>query len=412
MTDIFDPADAGCWMARGRPVHHAQAIAEAWKCFPDLPHDAPLDARMARTRERVQMLRPLHEAIQLETEQQRRAANFAFVERQIEQGSTDSRYAAILHARDLYGHDWDAAYAYADGLYAARAGWVSRPPSSPQQGQQATRGPAYTQGFLDGGGQPDDIFDVARRSFAAAQPVPKDGENPRAARPLPSHWSSPNDVPPPVSWHRRLLLIGACELAAETIGILPMLRERSGYEAAMLFVIDEQFGLRSPSVPTDQAPADNVALRQTLLESEFTDILVVANDGELARLDAQADILPLARTMERTRNSVLQQRAQFRLWLARGRAPGEQFAAGHIRWSKMAAGLSGRLGNFTARYAGPAKPRGHRIIVEDASGELAVGYRTALGKELHPEILIGNKAHARTEMTNLLRQYAAALRLA
>lgn len=412
MTDIFDPADAGCWMARGRPAHHAQAVAEAWKCFPDLPHDAPLDARMARTRERVQMLRPLHEAIQLETEQQRRAANFAFVERQIEQGSTDSRYAAILHARDLYGHDWDAAYAYADGLYAARAGWVSRPPPSPRHGQPDTRGPAYTQGFLDGGGQPDDIFDVARRSFAVAEPVPQHGGNLPAARPLPSQWPSPNDVPSPVSWHRRLLLIGACELAAETIGILPMLRERSGFEAAMLFVIDEQFGLRSPSAATDRAPADHVALRQTLREGEFTDILVVASDGELARLDTQADILPLARTMERTRNSVLQQRAQFRLWLARGRAPGEQFAAGHIRWSKMAAGLSGRLGNFTARYAGPAKPRGHRIVVEDASGELAVGYRTALGKELHPEILIRNKAHARTEMANLLRQYAAALRLA
>jgi len=108
---------------------------------------------------------------------------------------------------------------------------------------------------------------------------------------------------------------------------------------------------------------------------------------------------------------VLQQRAQFRLWLARGRAPGDQFAAGHIRWSKMAAGLSGRLGDFTARYAGPAQHRGHRIIVEDASGGLAHGYRTPLGQELHPEIVIGNKAHARAAMADLLRQYAASLRL-
>ena len=123
------------------------------------------------------------------------------------------------------------------------------------------------------------------------------------------------------------------------------------------------------------------------------------------------DILPLARTMERTRNSVLQQRAQFRLWLARGRAPGDQFAAGHIRWSKIAAGLSGRLGDFTARYAGPARPRGHRIVVEDASGDLARGYHTPLGQALHPEIVIGNKAHARAAMTDLLRQYAASLRL-
>jgi hypothetical protein len=115
--------------------------------------------------------------------------------------------------------------------------------------------------------------------------------------------------------------------------------------------------------------------------------------------------------MERTRNSVLQQRAQFRHWLARGRAPGDQFAAGHIRWSKMAAGLSGRLGDFTARYAGPAAPRGHRLRVEDATGQLALGYRTALGRELQPEIVIGNKSHARTAMADLLRQYAAALRL-
>jgi len=77
----------------------------------------------------------------------------------------------------------------------------------------------------------------------------------------------------------------------------------------------------------------------------------------------------------------------------------------------MAAGLSGRLGDFTARYAGPAQPRGHRLIVEDASGGLALGYRTPLGRELRPEIVIGNEAHARTAMADLLRQYAASLRL-
>ena len=77
----------------------------------------------------------------------------------------------------------------------------------------------------------------------------------------------------------------------------------------------------------------------------------------------------------------------------------------------MAAGLSGRLGDFTARYAGPASPRGHRIVVEDASGDLARGYRTPVGQELHPEIVIGNKAHTRTAMADLLRQYAASLRL-
>ena len=411
MTDSFDPADAGCWMAHGRPAHQAHALADAWRRFPDLPNDAPLDERMARARERVQALRPLNEAIRLETERQRTAANFACIECQIAQGSTDSRNPAILHARDVHGYGWDAAVAYADGKYAAVAGWPARPPSPSRAEQQDVRPPAYQQGFLDGGGQPDDIFDVARRSFAATPSEIDRPDNPRVARPLPSQWPSPTDMPAPVSWQRRLLLLGASEREAGTIGILAMLRERPGHEAAALFVVDAETGLHPPSGLPAPPPGDDAALRQILRQGDYTDILIVADHAELARLDADADILPLARTMERTRNSVLQQRAQFRLWLARGRAPDEQFAACHIRWSKMAAGLSGRLGDFTARYAGPASPRGHRIVVEDASGDLARGYRTPVGQELHPEIVIGNKAHTRTAMADLLRQYAASLRL-
>ena len=213
MTDSFDPADAGCWMARGRPAHHAHALADAWRRFPDLPNDAPLDARMARSRERVQALRPLNEAIAQETERQRVAANFACIERQIAQGSTDSRNPAILHGRDVHGYGWDAAVAYADGLYAARAGWESRPPSPPRLGDPDVRRPAYRQGFLDGGGQPDDIFDVARRAFAATPSEPNRTENAQPGRPLPSEWSYPTDVPAPASWHRRVLLLGATELA-------------------------------------------------------------------------------------------------------------------------------------------------------------------------------------------------------
>lgn len=411
MTDTFDPADAGCWMARGRPSHHAHALADAWRRFPDLPNDAPLDARMARGRERVQALRPLHEAIGLETERVRQSTNFACIERQIAEGSTDSRNPAILHARDVHGYDWDAAVAYANGLYAGRAGWESRPPSPPCAGKPDIRRPAYHQGFLDGGGQPDDIFDVARRSFAAAPSEFNCPENPRAARPLPGQWPSPTDIPAPVSWHRRLLILGASERETGAIGILAMLRERPGHEAAALYVIGTESGLRPLSATIGVIPDDGAALRERLRQGDYTDLLVVVDDAELRRLDADADILPLVRTMERCRNSVLQQRAQFRLWLARGRAPGDQFAAGHIRWSKMAAGLSGRLGDFTARYAGPAQPRGHRIIVEDTSGDLAHGYRTPLGQQLHPEIVIGNKAHARAAMADLLRQYAASLRL-
>jgi len=411
MTDSFDPADAGCWMAHGRPAHHAHALADAWRRFPDLPNDATMDARMARARERVQVLRPLNEAIRLETERQRIATNFACIERQIAQGSTDSRNPAILHARDVHGYDWDAAIAYADGLYAARAGWESRLASPPRAGQADVRRPAYHQGFLNGGGQPEDIFDAARRSFAAAPFEPMPPDSPRVTRPVPSQWPSPSDTPAPVSWHRRLLLLGASERATGTIGILAMLRERPGHEAAALYLIEAESGLQPISATPGAMPDDRAPLRDLLHQGDYTDILIVADDAEFGWLDADADILPLACTMERTRNSVLQQRAQFRLWLGRGRAPGEQFAAGHIRWSKMAGGLSGRLGDFTARYAGPAAPRGHRIVVEDMSGDLAHGYRTPLGRELHPEIVIGNKAHARTAMADLLRQYAASLRL-
>lgn len=357
------------------------------------------------------MLKPLHERIAQEGEQQRQAANFAHVERKVAEGSADSRDSGILHARAAHGYDWHEAVAWADGNYAATAGWEARPPSLTRQGKPDRRRGAYDQGFLDGGGRPDDIFDVARRSLIAATPEPARAASPPSSRPLPSQWPAATDLPTPVSWHRRLLLLGATEHAAGTIGTLTMLHERTGHDETTICLIDAQTGLHSPSRAPGMQAGNCDALREYLRQRDYTDILVVAGEAELARLDADAHILPLTRTMERTRNSLLQQRTQFRLWLARGRARGEQFAAGHIRWSKMAAGLSGRLGDFTVRYAGPAHPRGHRIIVEDAYGETATGYRTARGHALDPEIVIGNKSHLRSAMTELLRQYAAALRL-
>jgi hypothetical protein len=207
-----------------------------------------------------------------------------------------------------------------------------------------------------------------------------------------------------------VLLIGSSEFATATIGILAMFGEQPGHEAATLLLADAESGIRALSTASGSAPGDDGTFRHVLHQRDYADILIVADDAELTRIDADADVLPLTRTMERTRNSVIQQRAQFRHWLARGRAPGVQFAGGHIRWSKMAAGLSGRLGDFTARHAGRAEPRGHRIVVEDASGDLAQGYRTAHGQELHPEIVIGKKSHARSTMASLLRQYAAAIR--
>lgn len=411
MTDAFDPADAGCWAAHDRPSHHALALADAWQRFPDLPVTAPLDERMARTRERVLVLRPLHEAMSAETEAARQCANFAWVERRLASGGDDPRHSAILRGRDAFGYDWNAAWSYAEGFHAARAGWEARCPGPHHAHDAAQRREAYDRGFRDGGGRPEDLFDVARRAFAATPPEDANMDSAVAGRPLPSQWPSPTDIPSPASWHRRLLLVGAAELATGAIGVMAMLRERLGYEAAAVLVIDAETGLRPLSVRELPAPFDGMPLCQFLGEGDFTDILVVADASELERLDADADLLPLTRTRERTRNSLRQQHAQFRLWLARGRSPGEQFAAGHIRWSKMAAGLSGRLGDFTARYAGAAEPRGHRIVVEDASGMPARGYRTAMGAALDPEIVIGNKRHARAAIADLLRQFAASLRL-
>src|SRR3546814_13395716 len=107
MTDILDPADTGCWMAHGRPAHHAHALAEAWRRFPDLPNDAPLDERMARARRRVQALRPLNEAVGLEIQRQPQSANLACIERQIAEGTTDRRNPAILRARALNASGWE-----------------------------------------------------------------------------------------------------------------------------------------------------------------------------------------------------------------------------------------------------------------------------------------------------------------
>ncbi|MGC7532595.1 hypothetical protein ACPWML_26610, partial [Pandoraea pneumonica] len=82
----------------------------------------------------------------------------------------------------------------------------------------------------------------------------------------------------------------------------------------------------------------------------FDDVLVALPDDSLAQLDAIAGALPLCRTMERTRNTRLQQRAHLRIWLDRGYAADGNMAAGHIRWSKVIQGLSGKLGEFTARH--------------------------------------------------------------
>ena len=286
MTETFDPADAACWIARGRPSHHAHVIADAWRAFPDLPIGTPLDVRMARTRERTAMLKPLHEQIAQEGKQHRQVTNFAFVERKVAEGSTDSRDAGILRARDVHGYDWDEAVAWAAGNYAARAGWEARPPSHTRLGEPDLRRGAYNQGFLDGGGRPDDIFDVARRSLTAVTPEPAKVASPPSSRPLPSQWPSPGDLPAPASWHRRLLILGTSEYRAGTIGILTMLHERSGHEETTICLIDVERGLYLLSDANSIASGDDDALREYLRQRDYTDIVAIASEAEFARLDS------------------------------------------------------------------------------------------------------------------------------
>ncbi|PJG47233.1 hypothetical protein CAF53_02490 [Sphingobium sp. LB126] len=411
MSDAFDPADAGTWIARGRKAHHAEALAHAWQCFPDLPNDAPLDARIARTRQRIQMLRPLHDEITRETEAERQRKNFAFAQHQVADGKDDGRYTVILHARDTHGYEWNPAVAYGDGHHAARAGWDFRFIGNERSKDFEHCRNAYRHGFRDGGGQPEDIFDTARRAFAAVPSATLPSAKisvPDASCPRPSQWPNPSDQPAPTSWRRRLLVLGRAELDTGAIGLLDLLRAIPGHDGAMVLIAAPDASLRFYDLLTGYA--DHLDVGLILQQAALDDILIAADGPDLATIDAAAHRLPIVRNMERTRNSALQQRAQFRIWLARGRAPGDQFAAGHIRWGKMAAGLSGRLGGFTARYAGPAQPSGHRIVIEDASGAPAQGYRSAGGDPLEPEIVITNRAHLRACMTAQLRSFAAGLR--
>lgn len=387
----FNPADPACWVARGRASHHADMLAAAWRDLPDLAPEASLEARMARTRARVARLRPLHAAIQDETDRQRQAENFAFAERQIAAGSLDERYGAILRGRDAHRFGWHDAVAFADGLYAARAGWNARYPLAAADPGADARMRAYRVGFLEGGGDPGDIFDAARRSLTADGLACVDVER-SSGRLLPSAWPKPSDQPSPVSWVRRLVIVGAQEIAQNLLGAIAMIEATPGSSLATILIVGPGHDLNLPA------------------DRDYDDILLIADGVDLHAADAQARCLPMARNCERTRNSMLQQRAQLRLWLARGRLPGTQPAGGHIRWSKATAGLKARLGEFTARYVGPAIPRGHRIVVEDVMGVPATGYHTADGRLLDPETVISAQARLRGEMTTQLRLFAAALR--
>lgn len=210
------------------------------------------------------------------------------------------------------------------------------------------------------------------------------------------------------------------------------MQERSGRLATILVVGAAGIAInphapRAPAPPLTTAEADalirdpvqSAVLRSAFVGREIDDILVAVQGEPLRVLDALFDALPIGRTRERTRNSALQQRAHLETWLARGVMPGENLGAGHIRWSKRALGLTGKLGEFVVRYAGRHPAGGHllRVSLIDASIDPTVGASPAEGfvtsgnVRLSPHVRFSNKAHMRREMALALRAFGSATRL-
>ena len=433
--ETFDPTDAGCWLTRGRTIEHATELARIWKAFPDLPATAPLEDRMARGRERIAEMKPLNDAISAAAEAERQARNFALMEQHLADGTIADRELAVLRGRDEHGYDWDVAIAYASGWTAANAGWEHRFYSDGPHREPAKRA-AYDRGFADGGGDQDDLFDAARRSNLAAlrrdnQPaVPLTAPNARLA---PSSWPKPSDHARPTRWSRRLLIVSDATIEEVTPGLMRVsglrmideIRARAGAEAMTIVTIDRHAGFVvndcpvETSVPIAAARADEIiadprhgdALRAILAGVEIDDVLVAVQGDYLRIVDAFAGALPLCANMERTQNSLLQQRAHLRCWLDRGYGGDANVGAGHIRWGKAIKGLTGKLGEFTARHVGPAPKRGHLIRIEAEGGALARGYATSTGEPLAPEIIVSNKTNIRREMAAALRAFGGATRL-
>lgn len=379
---------------------------------------------MARGRDRVAAMRPLNDAMRDQVEAERQRANFAFTDDQLRRGKGTDRDIAILRGRDQYGHEWDVANRYADGWYAAHIGWPhSYPDGIPSQASLASRRAAYDQGFIDGGGDRTDLFDAARRSNLAhlrqSSCPPPPPSSTLTGRPLPSAWPKPSDEPRPTRWSRRLAILSEDDArtdapANDLWDFLRLIQQRPGADAATVLVhTPDGFVLAGnrPAQRDGNAPVDGSAGYRQLVDAlagrEFDDILVALQGEALALLDTIAGALPLCRTMERTRNTRLQQRAHLRIWLDRGYGAKVNMAAGHIRWSKAINGLSGKLGEFTARYIGPAPDRGHLIRVETASGAPATGYATVAGSPLTPEIIVSSKARVRAAIGTTLRAFAA-----
>lgn len=435
VCETFDPTEARCWLTRGRSVEHASELARIWRTFPDLPATAPMDARMARGRERVAAMKPLNDAISAAREAERHARNFALIEQHLADATIDDRELAVLRGRDDYGYDWDIAVAYASGWTAAQAGWEHRFFADGADRQAAKRD-AYDRGFADGGGDQADLFDAARRSNLAvlrrdnqpAAPPPA-----RPALPAPSSWPKPSDHARPTRWSRRLLIISDATIEEVTPGLMRVtglhltdeVRARPGSEAMTIVTIDRVAGFVAGDCPAERSapmeasradaiiadPRHGEALRALLANVEIDDVLIAVQGEYLRIVDAFASALPLCANMERTRNSLLQQRAHLRCWLDRGYAGHINVGAGHIRWGKAIKGLTGKLGEFTARHVGPAPRRGHLIRIEAEGGEIAKGYAASTGEPLAPEIIVSNKTNIRREMAAALRAFGGATRL-
>lgn len=416
----FDPCSAATWLARGRTPDHAEALARTWRDFPDLPPTSAAADRMARVRARVDAMKPVNDAIAAQAEAERQERNFSFTEERAIAQRGDERDMAILRGRDRYGYDWNQAIRYADGWYAAHAGWNHRAPS------KSVERPAYDRGFADGGGDVDDLFDAARRTNLAVERTPIRPGPPIAARSFPSDWPKPSDRPRPTAWSRRVIILGDHPASALGRGeIFERFRETGGRYGGHAIILTATQGFISGASPLPDvdeltaARADELIahaeqedrLRALLAGMDVEDILVALHGEYLRVLDAHAAALPTCRNRERTRNTPLQVKSHVKLWMGRGREAGRNVGAGHIRWSKATKGLTAKLGDLTARYQGPAPGKGHLVSIEQC-GALAHGFTSSNGDLLDPTIVVGSKARLRDEMARALRLFGGATRFA
>ena len=125
----FDPCSAATWLARGRAPDQAEAIAKAWRDYPDLPPTSTAADRMARTRERVVAMKPVNDAIAAAAEAERQARNFSFTEDRAASVRGDEREAAdriSLNLGHTLAHALEQATGYTGILHGEAVGYGLR----------------------------------------------------------------------------------------------------------------------------------------------------------------------------------------------------------------------------------------------------------------------------------------------